>query len=101
MAAPEPLCHSPHIHARAVLQRLGDVWRGDLLRLGQVGDRASEFEDAVERAYGETRMPSAFPAYGGFHALAIVCGAGIGRPHARLASIQLSIASCPCFTASS
>src|SRR5215831_15722733 len=35
------------------------------------------------------------------HAVFNTLGSGIGRPHARFASIQLSIASCPCRTASS
>ena len=77
--------------------------RADLVGAGEVGDGAGELEDTVEGAGG------ALQALGGDatvcmrrdHALAMVCGAGMGRPQARLASIQLSIASCPCFTASS
>jgi hypothetical protein len=44
---------SPHIHARAVVQRLGDMRGGDGLGLGQVGDGTGQLQYAMEGARRE------------------------------------------------
>src|SRR5690348_14744823 len=42
--------YSSSVGARAILQRLGQMWRGDGLRSSQIGDGTRQFEDAVEGA---------------------------------------------------
>lgn len=39
-----------HLHPWPILQRLGDMRRGDGLRFGQIGDGASQLEHAMEGA---------------------------------------------------
>ena len=43
-------CLCPHIATGAILQRLGDMRRGDRLAACQVGNRARQLEDPMEGA---------------------------------------------------
>ncbi len=49
---------SSHIDVWPMLQRFGDVRRGDGVGFGEVRDRARQLEDAVEGASGELQALS-------------------------------------------